>query len=85
MKQATGVSASLGAVLSSFATISCCLPLGLAAALGSGAASALLTTLRPWLLGLSLALIGLDSGNSIARSNAQLRAEGFAWCCSGPG
>jgi hypothetical protein len=38
--------------------ISCCLPLGFAAALGAGAASAFLTTLRPWLLGLSIALIG---------------------------
>jgi hypothetical protein len=59
MKQATGISASLGAVLSSVATISCCLPLGFAAALGAGAASAFFTTLRPWLLGLSVALIGL--------------------------
>jgi FtsH-binding integral membrane protein len=59
MKQATGISASLGAVLSSVATMSCCLPLGFAAALGAGAASAFFTTLRPWFLGLSLALIGL--------------------------
>ena len=34
MKQATGISASFGAVLSSVPTISCCLPLGFAAALG---------------------------------------------------
>jgi hypothetical protein len=46
-------------MLSSVATISCCLPLGFAAALGAGAASAFLTTLRPWLLGLSLVLLGL--------------------------
>jgi hypothetical protein len=59
MKQGTGVSASLAAILSSVATISCCLPLGFAAALGAGAASAFFTTLRPWLLGLSLALLGL--------------------------
>ncbi len=59
MKQGTGVSASLVAMLSSVATISCCLPLGFAAALGAGAASAFFTTLRPWLLGLSVALLGL--------------------------
>ena len=59
MKQGTGVSASLAAILSSVATISCCLPLGFAAALGAGAASAFFTTLRPWLLGLSVALLGL--------------------------
>jgi FtsH-binding integral membrane protein len=46
-------------MLSSIATISCCLPLGFAAALGAGAASAFFTTLRPWLLGLSLVLLGL--------------------------
>jgi len=38
--------------------VSCCLPLGFAAALGAGAASAFFATLRPWLLGLSIALIG---------------------------
>jgi hypothetical protein len=59
LKQGTGISASLAAILSSVATISCCLPLGFAAALGAGAASAFFTTLRPWLLGLSVALLGL--------------------------
>ena len=59
LKQGTGISASLAAILSSVATISCCLPLGFAAALGAGAASALFTTLRPWLLGLSVVLLGL--------------------------
>ena len=59
MKQGTGVSASLVAILSSVATISCCLPLGFAAALGAGATGAFFTTLRPWLLGLSVALLGL--------------------------
>lgn len=59
MKQGTGVSASLGAILSSVATISCCLPLSFVAALGAGTASAFFTTLRPWLLGLSVALLGL--------------------------
>ncbi len=59
MKTGTGISASLVAMLSSVATISCCLPLGFAAALGAGAASAFFTTLRPWLLGLSVVLLGL--------------------------
>ena len=57
MKQGTGISASLAAILSSVATISCCLPLGFAAALGAGAASAFVKTLRPWLLGLSVVLL----------------------------
>jgi hypothetical protein len=59
MKQGTGVSAFLVAILSSVATISCCLPLGFAAAVGAGAASAFFTTLHPWLLGLSVALLCL--------------------------
>jgi hypothetical protein len=59
VKQATGSSASLAAIVTSVASIGCCLPLGFAAALGAGAASAFFTTLRPWLLGLSVALIGL--------------------------
>ncbi len=58
MKQATSASASLAAILSSVVTISCCLPLGFAAALGAGTASAFLTTLRPWFLGLSIVLLG---------------------------
>ena len=59
MKQGTGISASVGAILSSVATMSCCLPIGFAAALGAGAASGFFTTLRPWLLGLSIALLAL--------------------------
>lgn len=58
MKQGTGVSASLAAIMSSVATISCCLPIAFAGALGAGAASAFSTTLRPWLLGLSVVLLG---------------------------
>ena len=58
MKQGTGVSASLVAIMSSVATISCCLPIAFAGALGAGAASAFSTTLRPWLLGVSVVLLG---------------------------
>jgi hypothetical protein len=59
LKQGTGISASVVAILSSAATISCCLPIGFAAALGAGAASAFFTTLRPWLMRLSIALLAL--------------------------
>ena len=55
----TGISASLLAILGSVATIGCCLPVGFAAALGAGAASAFFTTLRPWLLALSVVFIAL--------------------------
>jgi hypothetical protein len=59
VRRGTGISASVVAILSCVATISCCLPIGFAAALGAGAASAFFTTLRPWLLGLSIALLAL--------------------------
>jgi hypothetical protein len=59
MKQGTGLSASLVAILSSIATIGCCLPLGFAAAIGAGTASAFFTALRPWLLGFSVVLLSL--------------------------
>jgi len=55
----TGISASLLAILGSVATISCCLPIGFAAALGVGAASAFFTAVRPWLLGLSVVFIAI--------------------------
>ena len=59
MRQGAGISASLAAIVSSITTLSCCLPLGFAAALGVGAASAFFANLRPWLLGASVVLIGL--------------------------
>ncbi len=59
MKQGTGISASVGVILSSLASLACCLPLGLAAALGTAGASAFAQTLRPWLLGLSVVLLAI--------------------------
>jgi hypothetical protein len=59
MKQGSGISASLGAIISSLATMGCCLPFGFAGALGAAGASALLQKFRPWLLGLSVVLLGI--------------------------
>lgn len=58
MRKGTGALASMAAILSSVATIGCCLPLGFAAALGAGAAGVFFAALRPWLLGLSVVLLG---------------------------
>lgn len=58
MKQGTGASVSLAAIVSAVATMSCCLPIAFAGALGAGAASAFATTLRLWLLGMSVLLLG---------------------------
>jgi hypothetical protein len=59
MKPGSGISASLGAILSSLATMGCCLPLGFAGALGAAGASAFVQRFRPWLLGLSIVLLGI--------------------------
>ncbi len=58
-KPDSGISASLGAILSSLATMGCCLPLGFAGALGAAGASAFVQRFRPWLLGLSIVLLGI--------------------------
>jgi len=55
----TGLSASLAAIMTSLATMACCVPLGFAAAIGAAGASAFLLRFRPWFLVLSVALIGL--------------------------
>src|SRR5713101_4639380 len=59
MKQGAVISASLGAIVSSLATIGCCLPLGFAGALGAAGASAFVQRFRPLLLGLSIVLLGI--------------------------
>jgi hypothetical protein len=58
VKQGTGISASVGAIVSSLATMACCLPLAFVAAIGAAGASAFLLKFRPWFLGLSLVLLG---------------------------
>src|SRR5258708_2471099 len=58
-KQSSGISASLGAIVSLLATMGCCLPLGFAGALGAAGASAFLQRFRPWLLALSIVLLGI--------------------------
>jgi len=75
MKQATGISASLAAILSSVAVIGCCLPLGFAVALGAGAASAFFTALRPWFLGLSVALLGVGFWQQRRAKQCALRSR----------
>ena len=59
MKQGSGISASLGAIVSSLATMGCCLPLGFAGALGAAGTSAFLQRFRPWLLALSIVFLGV--------------------------
>lgn len=59
MKRGTGLVASVGAIVSSIATMACCLPLGFAAAAGAAGASVVFLRLRPWLLLASVLLLGV--------------------------
>lgn len=59
MKPGSGISASLGAMVSSLATLFCCLPFAFVGALGAAGASAFLVRFRTWFLGLSVALLGI--------------------------
>jgi hypothetical protein len=49
----------VAAVVSALSTLTCCLPPTIAAAAGSASLSVLVEPLRPWLLGLSIALLVL--------------------------
>jgi hypothetical protein len=59
MKQGAGILASLAAVLSSLASMACCLPFGFVAALGAAGAGAFLLKYRIWFLALSVVLLGI--------------------------
>ena len=59
MKPGSGASVSVGAIVSSLATLVCCLPLAFAAAIGAAGASAFLLKFRPWFLVLSVVLLGI--------------------------
>lgn len=59
MTQGSGISASAGAILSSLATIGCCLPVAFAAAIGAVGTSAFVQRFRPWCLALSVMLLAV--------------------------
>jgi len=51
--------AGISAIVSAFAALSCCLPLGFLAALGLTGTSFFLHSYQPWLLGLSVVFLGI--------------------------
>ena len=53
--------APVAGALSALATMACCLPLGIAGAVGSLGLSVALESLRPWLLGLSVVFLGFGA------------------------
>ena len=66
--------APLAAALSALATLACCLPLGIAGAVGALGLSVALEGLRPWLIGLAVILLSVSAvqlyrGRSCQRRN----------------
>ena len=51
----------MAAILSALATMACCLPLGIAGAVGALGLSVALEALRPWLIGLAVVLLAFSS------------------------
>jgi hypothetical protein len=62
----------VAAALSALATLACCLPLGIAGAVGALGLSVALEALRPWLIGLAAVLLGI-SGLQMYRSGKNCR------------
>ncbi|HXB66651.1 MAG TPA: hypothetical protein VNY05_00290 [Candidatus Acidoferrales bacterium] len=57
--RATERCAPVAAALSALATLACCLPLGIAGAVGALGLSVALAALRPWLLGIAVVLLAV--------------------------
>ena|SRR5579863_9145313 len=68
--------APVGAALSALATLACCLPLGIAGAVGALGLSVALEGLRPWLIGLAVILLSV-SGVQIYRGRSCQRRSRF--------
>lgn len=76
MKPGTGASASLAAIVSSIASIACCLPFGFAGAIGAAGASAFLPSAMPWLLSLSVGLLALGFWQQRRAAQCDVRRRG---------
>ena len=64
--------APVAAALSALATLACCLPLGIAGAVGALGLSIALEALRPWLIGVAAVLLGIG-GFQMYRSGRNCR------------
>jgi hypothetical protein len=62
----------VAAAMSALATLACCLPFGIAGAVGALGLSVALEALRPWLIGLAVVLLAI-SGFQMYRSGRSCR------------
>jgi hypothetical protein len=66
----------VAAAMSALATLACCLPLGIAGAVGALGLSVALERLRPWLIGLAVILLGVSFFQMYrGRRNCQRRSR----------
>ena len=70
--------ASVSAVLSAIGALACCLPLGIPAALGLIGLSTVMPALQPWLLGISVVLLGVGFLTLFKRGRACERRSRFS-------
>jgi hypothetical protein len=76
-------SASMGAVLASLLTLGCCLPLPFFGAAGIAGLSVFLAGARPWLLGLSVILLGAGFFQVYRGMHCRVRQSKMAMVCLG--
>jgi hypothetical protein len=67
--------APLAAALSALATLACCLPLGIAGAVGALGMSIALEGLRPWLIGLAVILLSVSAVQMYRGRSCQRRSR----------
>jgi hypothetical protein len=67
--------APVAAVVSALGTLACCLPWGIAGAVGALGLSAALTKLQPWLIGLALLLLGVGVFQLYRKRTCQRRSR----------
>lgn len=82
MKVSERVAPLVGA-LSALATLACCLPLGIAGAIGAIGVSVVLASMRPWLIGfalvcLSVGVLQMYRGHRACRRRSRLSMVLFA-------
>ena len=68
----------VAAALSALATLACCLPLGIAGAVGALGLSVALEALRPWLIGLALVLLDFSAFEMCRNGRSCRRVAGLS-------
>ena len=73
----------VAAAMSALATLACCLPLGIAGAVGALGLSVALERLRPWLIGLAVILLSVSFFQMYRGRRSCQRRSRLSLFCSG--